>query len=128
MARLTRLRITEAIRYLDLHTALPDDSPPELRDSLDVQLSALLLNSALAALRAGGGANARLALRSTDRALSTLTLNDTDKGASLSASPPPLPPSPLLDVWDAPLTPTARSGSPVLVLVRASLVADRVLA
>lgn len=69
----------KAIRYLDYHTALPEDSPPELRDSFDVQLSALLLNSALAALRAGGGANARLALRSTDRALSNLTLNDTDK-------------------------------------------------
>ncbi|KAI1792707.1 peptidyl-prolyl cis-trans isomerase [Ganoderma leucocontextum] len=69
----------KAIRYLDYHIALPEGSPPELRDSFDVQLSALLLNSALAALRAAGGANARLALRSTDRALSNLTLNDTDK-------------------------------------------------
>lgn len=84
---LTRPRSTEAIRYLDCHHALPEDSPPELRDSFDVQLSALLLNSALAALRAGGGANARLALRSTDRALSNLTLNDTDKGASSRNGP-----------------------------------------
>ena len=83
---LTCARMTEAVRYLDCHMALPEDSPPELRDSFDVQLSALLLNAALAALRAGGGANARLALRSTDRALSNLTLNDTDKGASSLAS------------------------------------------
>lgn len=81
---LTRLPVflvsTEAIRYLDFHVDLPEGAPPELRDSFDALLAPLLLNSAFAALRAGGPPNARLALRVTDRALANLELNDTDKG------------------------------------------------
>ncbi|TBU57916.1 peptidyl-prolyl cis-trans isomerase [Dichomitus squalens] len=69
----------KAIRYLDYHVDLPEGAPQELRDSFDAQLAPLLLNSALAALRAGGSANARLALRVTDRAIANLNLNDTDK-------------------------------------------------
>ena len=71
----------EAIRYLDFHVDLPEGAPPELRDSFDALLAPLLLNSAFAALRAGGSSNARLALRVLDRALAGLQLNDTDKGA-----------------------------------------------
>ncbi|KAI0767594.1 peptidyl-prolyl cis-trans isomerase [Fomes fomentarius] len=69
----------KAIRYLDFHVDLPEGAPPELRDSFDALLAPLLLNSAFAALRAGGPPNARLALRVTDRALANLELNDTDK-------------------------------------------------
>ncbi|KAH9925012.1 peptidyl-prolyl cis-trans isomerase Cpr7 [Epithele typhae] len=73
----------KAVRYIDYHVDLPESSPPELRDSFDALLAPLLLNSALAALRAGGAPNARLALRVTDRAISNLTLNDTDKAKAL---------------------------------------------
>lgn len=75
---------TEAIRYLDCHIQLPEDSPPELKDSFQALLAPLLLNSALAAIRAGGAPNARLALRVTDRAIATLALNDADKGSCCS--------------------------------------------
>ncbi|KAH9848131.1 peptidyl-prolyl cis-trans isomerase Cpr7 [Lenzites betulinus] len=73
----------KAIRYLDFHLDLPEDKPPELKDSLQALLAPLLLNSALAALRAGGAANARLALRVTDRALASLDLNNADKAKAL---------------------------------------------
>lgn len=69
----------KSIRYLDLHPVLPDDAPPELRDSYDALLAPLLLNSALAALRAGGSANAHIAIKSTTRALERLELNAADK-------------------------------------------------
>ncbi|TCD64992.1 peptidyl-prolyl cis-trans isomerase cpr6 [Steccherinum ochraceum] len=70
----------KSIRYLDLHPVLPDDAPPELRDSYDALLAPLLLNSALAALRAGGAANAHIAISSTHRALDTLKLSTADQG------------------------------------------------
>ncbi|KAL1948330.1 hypothetical protein VTO73DRAFT_12405 [Trametes versicolor] len=73
----------KAIRYLDCHIQLPEDSPPELKDSFQALLAPLLLNSALAAIRAGGAPNARLALRVTDRAIATLALNDADKAKAL---------------------------------------------
>ncbi|KAI0366530.1 peptidyl-prolyl cis-trans isomerase Cpr7 [Pilatotrama ljubarskyi] len=73
----------KAIRYLDYHLDLPEDKPPELKDSFEALLAPLLLNSALAALRAGGSANARLALRVTDRAIASLELNDADKAKAL---------------------------------------------
>ncbi|PCH36779.1 hypothetical protein WOLCODRAFT_140583 [Wolfiporia cocos MD-104 SS10] len=72
----------KAIRYLDVHPVLPDDAPPELRDSCDTLLTPLLLNSALAALRAGGSDNAGIALRATDRALE-MQLSDADKAKAL---------------------------------------------
>ncbi|KAH9931573.1 peptidyl-prolyl cis-trans isomerase Cpr7 [Fomitopsis serialis] len=72
----------EAIRYLDMHQMLPDDAPPELKDSYDVLLAPLLLNSALAALRAGGTANAGIARSATDRALG-MDLNTADKAKAL---------------------------------------------
>ena len=67
-----------------MHQVLPDGAPPELKDSYDVLLAPLLLNSALAALKAGGTANAEIALRATDRALG-MELNTADKGAYPSA-------------------------------------------
>lgn len=73
--------IIESIRYLDSHPTLPEDSPPELKDSYDALLAPLLLNSALAALRAGGPTNAQIALQSAGRALRSLALNDSDKGS-----------------------------------------------
>ncbi|OJT06804.1 Peptidyl-prolyl cis-trans isomerase D [Trametes pubescens] len=73
----------KAIRYLDYHLELPEDRPPELKDSFQALLAPLLLNSALAAIRAGGAPNARLALRVTDRAIATLALNDADKAKAL---------------------------------------------
>lgn len=68
------------MRYLDVHPVLPDGAPPELKDSYDALLAPLLLNSGLAAIRAGGPANAKIAISSTTRALDKLTLNDADKG------------------------------------------------
>ncbi|OBZ76033.1 Peptidyl-prolyl cis-trans isomerase D, partial [Grifola frondosa] len=54
----------KSMRYLDVHPILPEGAPPELKDSFDALLAPVLLNSALAALRAGGAANARMALNS----------------------------------------------------------------
>ena len=62
-----------------MHQVLPDDTPPELKDSYNTLLAPLLLNSALAALKGGGAANAEIALRATDRALEK-ELNAADKG------------------------------------------------
>lgn len=72
----------KSIRYLDMHQTLPDDAPPELKDSYDALLAPLFLNSALAALRAGGTANAGIALRAADRALE-MQLSDADKAKAL---------------------------------------------
>ncbi|KAI0783253.1 peptidyl-prolyl cis-trans isomerase Cpr7 [Abortiporus biennis] len=73
----------KSIRYLDLHRVLPEDAPPELKDSYDALLAPLLLNSALSALRAGGTSNAQIALSSTQRALDNLELSDADKAKAL---------------------------------------------
>ena len=72
------MSVTEAIRYLDVHPVLPEDAPPELRDSYDALLAPLLLNSALAAVRSG---SPHTAISSATRALDQLELNDADKGA-----------------------------------------------
>ena len=56
---------------------MPDDAPPELKDSYDALLAPLLLNSALAAVRVG---QARVAVDSATRALDRLELNSADKG------------------------------------------------
>ncbi|KAI0942917.1 hypothetical protein AcV7_002202 [Taiwanofungus camphoratus] len=73
----------KSIRYLDTHPVLPDDAPPELKDSYEALLAPLLLNSALSALRAGGTANAAIAIKATDRALENMELNDADKAKAL---------------------------------------------
>ena len=73
---------SESIRYLDVHPVLPENSPPELRDSYDALLAPLLLNSALAAIRAQppSSENADIAIRNSTRALDKLELNTADKG------------------------------------------------
>ncbi|CAL1710192.1 unnamed protein product [Somion occarium] len=73
----------KSIRYLDLHTELPEDAPPELKDSYQALLAPLLLNSALAAIRLGGPVNAQITLKNTNRAIFDLELNDADKAKAL---------------------------------------------
>ncbi|KAE9410080.1 hypothetical protein BT96DRAFT_1012334 [Gymnopus androsaceus JB14] len=75
----------KSIRYLDVHRILPDDAPPELADSYKALLSPLLLNSALAAVRAQppSAFNAETAVKSATRALTTLELNNADKAKAL---------------------------------------------
>ncbi|GJE93069.1 cyclophilin-like domain-containing protein [Phanerochaete sordida] len=70
----------KAIRYLDVHPVLPDDAPPELRDSYDALLAPLLLNSALAAIRVG---QPRTAVDTATRALDSLELNAADRAKAL---------------------------------------------
>ncbi|KAI0340271.1 peptidyl-prolyl cis-trans isomerase [Trametopsis cervina] len=70
----------KAVRYLDIHPVLPDDAPPELRDSYDALLAPLLLNSALAAIRSG---SPEVAISSASRALDRLELSDADKAKAL---------------------------------------------
>jgi peptidyl-prolyl isomerase D len=73
----------ESIRYLDVHPFLPEESPVELKESYDALLAPLLLNSALAAIRVQppSASRAEIAIKSATRALDTLTLSDSDKGA-----------------------------------------------
>ncbi|EPQ50830.1 cyclophilin [Gloeophyllum trabeum ATCC 11539] len=74
----------KALRYVDhKYFDIPDDAPPELKDSYHILLSPLLLNIALAAIKLGGSHNATLAIESTDRALEQMTLNDADKAKAL---------------------------------------------
>ena len=72
----------KALRYLDVHPVLPADAPEEVREGHAALRAPLLLNSALAALKAPGapGQNAQTALRATERALE-LSLSDADRGA-----------------------------------------------
>ena len=74
--------ITESIRYLDLHPTFPENSPPELQESFNTLLAPLLLNSALASIRAKpqSSANAMIAIANATRALDKLQLNNADKG------------------------------------------------
>ncbi|KAJ3485092.1 hypothetical protein NLI96_g5198 [Meripilus lineatus] len=73
----------KSIRYLDLHPFLPEDASQELKDSFNALFATLLLNSALAGMRAGGPVNSRVAVRSADRALEKLQLDDSDKAKAL---------------------------------------------
>ncbi|KAG6832198.1 Peptidyl-prolyl cis-trans isomerase cyp40 [Tephrocybe sp. NHM501043] len=79
------LKYQKSIRYLDVHPVLPDDSPPELKDSFDALLAPLLLNSALAAIRSqpASSQNAEIAIKNTTRALDRLELNTPDKAKAL---------------------------------------------
>ena len=61
---------------------LPENSPPELKDSYDSLLAPLLLNSALAALRTQP-ADASTTLKNTTRALDRLELSNADKAKAL---------------------------------------------
>ncbi|KAF9531075.1 cyclophilin-like domain-containing protein [Crepidotus variabilis] len=75
----------KSIRYLDVHPVLPEDAPPELKDSYEALLAPLLLNSALAAIKVEPKtpANAMTAIGNTTRALNKLQLNDADKAKAL---------------------------------------------
>lgn len=75
----------KSIRYLDVHPVMPDGSGPELKTSFDALLAPLLLNSALAGLRAQppSASNARIAIDSTTRALGRLELSNADKAKAL---------------------------------------------
>lgn len=66
---------------------MPDGSPPELKDSFDALLAPLLLNSALAAIRAqpASSDNAQIAVKNTTRALDNLKLNVSDKGTLVAS-------------------------------------------
>jgi peptidyl-prolyl isomerase D len=76
----------ESIRYLDVRHALSDDSSPELKNSFNALLAPLLLNSALAAIRAEPPStqNAKTAVENTTKALDTLELNTSDQGMTFS--------------------------------------------
>jgi len=75
----------KSIRYLDVHPVLPENSPPELKDSFDALLAPLLLNSALAAIRGEpvSAENASFAVKNTTRALERLQLNTPDQAKAL---------------------------------------------
>ncbi|KAI0258568.1 peptidyl-prolyl cis-trans isomerase [Gloeopeniophorella convolvens] len=74
----------KALRYLDVHPVLPDDASPELADEFAALRAPLLLNSALAAFRApGGAAGAQIALDATLAALALPQLNDADRAKAL---------------------------------------------
>jgi len=75
----------KSIRYLDVHPVLPETSPPELQDSFNALLAPLLLNSALAAIRAQpqSSSNAIIAIANATRALDKLELNNADKAKAL---------------------------------------------
>jgi len=74
----------KSLRYLDVHTELPDGSPPELKESFDALRAPLLLNSALAAVRVQPplSENGSIAVKSATRALS-LQLSTADKAKAL---------------------------------------------
>jgi len=83
-ADLALQKYQKSIRYLDVHPVMPDNSPPELKDSFDALLAPLLLNSALAAIRSGTSTeNANIAVKNTTRALERLQLNTSDKAKAL---------------------------------------------
>ena len=79
---LTELWYEESLRYLDVHPVLPEGSSQELQDRFNALITPLLLNSALAAIRAQppSSANSSIAISNTTRALDKLTLSDADKG------------------------------------------------
>jgi len=68
-----------------VHPVLPETSQPGLRDSFNALLAPLLLNSALAAIRAQpqSSVNAMIAMANTTRALDSLELNNADKAKAL---------------------------------------------
>lgn len=75
----------ESIRYLDVHPVFPDGTSDEIKESYNALLAPLLLNSALAAIRAKPttAANALVAISSATRALNNLSLSDADKAKAL---------------------------------------------
>ena len=78
------VQLPESLRYMDIHSILPEDSPAELKTAFDALLASLLLNSSLAAIKIQpkSVSNAVTAIGNTTRALNKLQLNDADKGQS----------------------------------------------
>ncbi|KAJ6588114.1 peptidyl-prolyl cis-trans isomerase [Mycena capillaripes] len=74
----------KSIRYLDVHTLLPEDNA-ELQASYEALLAPLLLNSALVAVRLQppSAVNASIAVQAASRAFSTLKLSPADKAKAL---------------------------------------------
>ena len=72
----------ESIHYLDVLRVLPETFQPGLRDSFNALLVPLLVNSALAAIRAQpqSSVNAMIATANTTRALDNLEPNNADRG------------------------------------------------
>ncbi len=73
----------EAVRYLDVHPYLPDETAFETKKAFQDLLASLLLNSSLAAIKATGSSNAQRAVEWSTRALDRLPLSDADKGKAL---------------------------------------------
>lgn len=75
----------KSLRYLDIHPVLPDGSSETLQNSYNALLAPLLLNSALAAVRAQpqSSSKANVAITNTTRALDKLELNSADKAKAL---------------------------------------------
>ncbi|KAF8273651.1 peptidyl-prolyl cis-trans isomerase Cpr7 [Lactarius quietus] len=74
----------KALRYLDVHTVQHAGPPAEFADEFAALRAPLLLNSALAALKAPGGtAGARTALEVTNNALKLPKLSDSDRAKAL---------------------------------------------
>ena len=61
---------------------MPDGTPDDTKKAFDELLNSILLNSALASIKAGGSQNARTAVSLTTRALNR-QLSVTDKGKAL---------------------------------------------
>ncbi|KAJ7766335.1 peptidyl-prolyl cis-trans isomerase [Mycena maculata] len=74
----------KSIRYLDVHTLLPEDAK-EVQASYDALLAPLLLNSALVAVRVQppSATNAKVAVQCATRAFNTLQLSSAEKAKAL---------------------------------------------
>ena len=76
----------KALRYLDVHAVMRAGAPAEFADEFAALRVPLMLNSALAALKAPGGtAGALTALEVTKSALRLPNLSDSDRGTCCSS-------------------------------------------
>ncbi|KAJ8503308.1 hypothetical protein ONZ45_g10979 [Pleurotus djamor] len=75
----------KSIRYIDHHLNIIDDATPEHREACNAILAPLLLNSALAGVRAvpSSSYNADVAVTNASRALDDLKLNTADQAKAL---------------------------------------------
>lgn len=88
MALLTRRMCAESLRYLDVHPVLPDNTPDTVRSAYLAQLTPLLLNMSLAALKITPiptpNTHATEVVRQTTRVLSlSPSPSSTDQGKAL---------------------------------------------
>ncbi|KAI5120531.1 hypothetical protein M0805_004539 [Coniferiporia weirii] len=73
----------KAIRYLDVHPVLPEDTSEQTKGAIGELLISLLLNSALAAHKAGGADNARTVISLAGRAIGRSELSGARKAKAL---------------------------------------------